>query len=393
MTTKTKRTDFSRLDWQRQAVGRITVASGATTAKELAARHAILDRLYDAGQFGTLRALKLGPKKGGVTMRELVAADRDGRLLHADLLGDIHLRKSLWGTLEATIPKLGRQESTRDEYRSVLHGFAKRNVLPRAALLGDLLAVDWRGTVRPLYGKPANWNHLRRFLSAALTQILGDVHHPARRAFIKAFGKMEKEPKGKTVVFSEAQLARFLAELPEVIRPGALLMAATGIRCAEYLSARPEGYDAETGTLRVIAKGGNERWVIVPEEARPWTRAALPYPWSYRSLYNQLKKAFAAIGRAEMTPHDLRHAAALFSIDQGAGIHDVKEMLGHEDIQTTMRYLHTSGRRAASKAVGKILARVLPAAPAHIGPGGVVQPGTRSDGSPMPGFGTKRRGA
>lgn len=41
--------------------------------------------------------------------------------------------------------------------------------------------------------------------------------------------------------------------------------------------------------------------------------------------------------------HDLRHTAATLMLSQGIDVKTVKEILGHEDISTTMRYLHLVG--------------------------------------------------
>jgi len=38
--------------------------------------------------------------------------------------------------------------------------------------------------------------------------------------------------------------------------------------------------------------------------------------------------------------HDLRHTAATRMIEKGANIVAVSKILGHSDIQTTMRYAH-----------------------------------------------------
>jgi integrase len=50
---------------------------------------------------------------------------------------------------------------------------------------------------------------------------------------------------------------------------------------------------------------------------------------------------------AELRPlrlHDLRHTFGSLAVDGGASLVQVKEWMGHSDIKTTMRYLHTKSR-------------------------------------------------
>ena len=54
-----------------------------------------------------------------------------------------------------------------------------------------------------------------------------------------------------------------------------------------------------------------------------------------------------------MTPHRLRHTFATHLIRQGVDVRTVQELLGHADLQTTARYLH-SDTRAKQEAVGKL---------------------------------------
>lgn len=48
------------------------------------------------------------------------------------------------------------------------------------------------------------------------------------------------------------------------------------------------------------------------------------------------------------TPHHLRHAYATHTLDAGANIHDVKECMGHSNVETTMIYLHPQVDRVRS---------------------------------------------
>jgi site-specific recombinase XerD len=56
-----------------------------------------------------------------------------------------------------------------------------------------------------------------------------------------------------------------------------------------------------------------------------------------------------------VTPPRLRHTFATHLIRSGADIRTVQELLGHADLQTTARYLH-SDTRAKHAAVGKLAA-------------------------------------
>lgn len=56
----------------------------------------------------------------------------------------------------------------------------------------------------------------------------------------------------------------------------------------------------------------------------------------------------AAQLKARFTPHHLRHAYATHSLESGFNIHDVKEVLGHKNVETTMVYLHPEAARVRS---------------------------------------------
>ena len=64
------------------------------------------------------------------------------------------------------------------------------------------------------------------------------------------------------------------------------------------------------------------------------------------TLTRSFQKALARAGLAKMRFHDLRHSTASILFDQGWSLEDVKEWLGHTDIETTSNiYLHYTKQR------------------------------------------------
>lgn len=62
--------------------------------------------------------------------------------------------------------------------------------------------------------------------------------------------------------------------------------------------------------------------------------------YSAKGLTARMKKRFFALGYTDFHPHTLRHSFATHILKVGAPVNVVKDMMGHENIQTTMRYIH-----------------------------------------------------
>jgi integrase len=108
-------------------------------------------------------------------------------------------------------------------------------------------------------------------------------------------------------------------------------------------------------------KGNRIRTVAIPgwvkEAVDGWTKAAgitsgvlirrlaptpknpVPGALSTKSLWDIVKKAGAAIGVPNFSPHDLRRTCAKLCRTRGGRIEQIQAMLGHASIATTERYL------------------------------------------------------
>jgi integrase len=79
--------------------------------------------------------------------------------------------------------------------------------------------------------------------------------------------------------------------------------------------------------FRTLRKGGR-----LEEEAKPVSEDL---------IYNLVRRAGAAIGHPELTPHDLRRTCAKLCRKAGGDLEQIQLLLGHASIQTTERYLGT----------------------------------------------------
>jgi site-specific recombinase XerD len=153
----------------------------------------------------------------------------------------------------------------------------------------------------------------------------------------------------------------------------ALLLFA-GLRRSEVAAITFDDLDLENAQLLVRGKGAKQRMVpltpLVVEAireylyCRPQTESQhlfvsrvgghpLHARVAGRMLQHVLQRA--GLGEEHITPHRLRHTFATHLIRNGVDVRTVQELLGHADLQTTARYLH-SDTRTKQAAVGKLAA-------------------------------------
>lgn len=69
---------------------------------------------------------------------------------------------------------------------------------------------------------------------------------------------------------------------------------------------------------------------------------------------NTFRRAFDRVGLRGYSIHTLRHTHATRLIQNGLNLYEVKEILGHADIKTTMRYAHLEQAKVSQKAIDVI---------------------------------------
>lgn len=153
---------------------------------------------------------------------------------------------------------------------------------------------------------------------------------------------------------------------PEGVRDRALMEMwyATGCRVSELAGLRVQDVDWTGGLVRILGKGGRQRWVPLTQEAlvaatrykdvrHEWVRVVgltdvenffitpQARAFSRQMLWKWLQKyaALAGIDR-KIWPHMIRHSFATHVLAGGADLRTVQELLGHRSISTTEMYTH-----------------------------------------------------
>ena len=130
-----------------------------------------------------------------------------------------------------------------------------------------------------------------------------------------------------------------------------------GLRVSELVSLQVRHIDGERRLLRVEqGKGSKDRAVILSPTLlkllRDYWRLLRPPQWlfpgrdvmtplSIATAQKTFQKAKQSAGVQKIGGiHSLRHAYATHQLEEGMPIHQLQRLLGHQNIQSTLRYAH-----------------------------------------------------
>ena len=191
--------------------------------------------------------------------------------------------------------------------------------------------------------------------------------NPAR--MVKSPKRSSRLPEHLTVDEAFQLLEAALDKKPDRVRNRALLelLYSTGARVSELAMADLAMVDADRTAIRVLGKGNKERIVPIGRAARkafenylderrkngenlsgdrPLFLGRRGGRLSRQSMYKIVRAASRRVGLfKDISPHSLRHSFATHLLDNGAGLREIQELLGHARLNTTVRYTHLSLKR------------------------------------------------
>ena len=142
---------------------------------------------------------------------------------------------------------------------------------------------------------------------------------------------------------------------------------ATGARVYEISNIRDDSINLNTGLIRLMGKGGKERYVQISntsilevlkkyydENEQSIKKSGYFFVNNRESRYTEqsirlmLKKYTKQAGiERNITPHMFSHSFATYLIEEGVDVSCVQQILGHSSIKTTQIYIHIAAKKQA----------------------------------------------
>jgi len=143
-----------------------------------------------------------------------------------------------------------------------------------------------------------------------------------------------------------------------------LVFVDSGIRLSELANIRVDDTNLETGIVKVTGKGSKQRLVGIAKTTRvalwkyeAWRPDGSPWLWlgeegqrlTARAIQSMFKRLKDRAGLRDIggLVHKMRHTMAMSFLEGDGDIRSLQVLLGHSDIEMTMRYLQAVGAKQA----------------------------------------------
>lgn len=143
-----------------------------------------------------------------------------------------------------------------------------------------------------------------------------------------------------------------------------LLTFYLGLRVAELLSLNLKSFDWKQNKVHIIGKGNKERVLpLIPELQERMAEFInesvdkdpdfdFLFPISERRWRTILAKTSKRVMNRSVNPHLLRHSCGSYLNQQGLGLIEIAEFLGHTSIETAQIYVHLNKAKFDSQIIG-----------------------------------------
>jgi len=167
-------------------------------------------------------------------------------------------------------------------------------------------------------------------------------------------------------ILSGSEVAGLLDAIDSIKHRGIVMTAyGAGLRISEVCALKVTDIDSKRMLIRVLGKGGHERYVLLPERVlfilrRYWVAERPTGDWLFPGLQKGCPISAASVRfhlhaaadktglRKRVTPHVLRHSFATHLLELGTDVRIIQMLLGHRSIRTTVRYTRVTNRLVAA---------------------------------------------
>ena len=239
----------------------------------------------------------------------------------------------------------------------------------------NILNIDLNITkeyLKYLYDRKINKNSISRKLSSIrgfynyllkeqiiTNNYFNNIPNPKKELYLPKYLKDEELDK----IFSVCNMNNPINERDTLIIE---LLYATGIRVSELVNIKIKDINREDKSIKVLGKGDKERIVLYNNHTE---KALDTYLNDGYHSFNKQNNGYLILNKnggklseryvrviinnlvrkagldIKISPHTIRHTFATDMLEEGADLMTVKELLGHESLNTTSIYTHVTNEQ------------------------------------------------